>query len=317
MCYQFSIVVDFQSCHRFSGGRGGLRGSRCHILANPTQFELGPGLVSITSTPTGTGTSRYCRVSLKQYHAVNVEVGLPLNVIDGGTGGTVQGAWSGKIQNNGGGGFAGSVGPQSAAASSRMVQSATDSGHSNAWCNSINPDTGEPWSLQDCGSGGAGFVIDRNGNLYDWQVTDFITDSLYAQVKWALDLTGQYYGRKQDYNYWNGCSTGGRQGWEMAQKYGDLFDGILAGAPAMYWNRFQTGSLWPPVVVRSLLPGTPPTLTSAKSTAAINAAKAACSEFGDGIVNEPRRCTFDARSLICGIHQRRTALHRRKRTPST
>jgi hypothetical protein len=276
------------------------------VQANIDNFELGPGLVTMTSAipTTGQGANQYCRVSLKQYHAVNIEVGLPLNVIDGGTGGTVQGAWSGKIQNNGGGGFAGSVGAQSAAASSRMVQSATDSGHSNAWCNSINPDTGEPWSLQNCGSGGAGFVIDRNGNLYDWQVTDFITDSLYAQVKWALDLTELYYGRKQNYNYWNGCSTGGRQGWEMAQKYGDLFDGILAGAPAMYWNRFQTGSLWPPVVVRSL--GLPvnasgiPTLTSAKSNAAIAAAVAACSEFGDGIVNEPRRCTFDARSLICG-----------------
>lgn len=275
-----------------------------YVLANPDQFELGPGLVTMTSTVSGTAPNHYCRVSLKQYHAVNVEVGLPLNVIDGGTGGTVQGAWSGKIQNNGGGGFAGSVSAQSAAATSRMVQSATDTGHSSAWCNSINPDTGEPWSLPNCGSSGAGFVLDPYNNLYEWQVTDFITDSLYAQVKWALDLTELYYGRKQNYNYWNGCSTGGRQGWEMAQKYGDLFDGILAGSPAMYWNRFQTGSLWPPVVVRSL--GLPvnasgiPTLTSAKSNAAIAAAVAACSEFGDGIINEPRRCTFDARSLICG-----------------
>jgi feruloyl esterase len=269
------------------------------ILANPDAFELGPGVVTITSVPYPTASPTFCRVSIKQYHAINIEVGLPFNALDNGTGG-IQGAWNGKIQNNGGGGFAGSVGAQTGAGgSNKMVQSGTDSGHSSAWCNSINPDTGEPWSLQNCGSGGAGFVIDRNGNLYDWQVTDFITDSLYAQVKWALDLTQLYYGRKQNYNYWNGCSTGGRQGWEMAQKYGDLFDGILAGAPAMYWNRFQTGSLWPPVVVKSLLPGTTPTLSTAKSNAAIAAAVAACSEFADGIVNEPRRCTFDARSLIC------------------
>ena len=85
----------------------------------------------------------------------------------------------------------------------------------------------------------------------------------------------------------------------MAQKYGDLFDGILAGAPAMNWNRFQTAELWPPVVVRSLLPGTTPTLSTAKSNAAIAAAVSACSEYGDGIINEPRRCAFDARTLIC------------------
>jgi hypothetical protein len=273
------------------------------ILANKGSFELGPGLVTMTSTISGTVPNQYCRVSLQQYHAINIEVGLPLNVSDGGTGGA-QGAWNGKIQNNGGGGFAGSVGPQSSAGgSNKMVQSATDTGHSSAWCSAINPDTGLTNSLTNpipCGSGGAGFVLDPKNNLYDWQVTDFITDSLYAQVRWALDLTQLYYGQKQKYNYWNGCSTGGRQGWEMAQKYGDLFDGILAGSPAMYWNRFQTGELWPPVVVRSLLPGTTPTLTPAKSAAAIAAAVTACSEFHDGIINEPRRCNFDARSLICG-----------------
>lgn len=269
-----------------------------YILANPGNFELGPAVLTITSAISGT-TNRYCLVNLKQYHAINIAVGLPLNVLDGGTGG-VQGAWNGKVQNQGGGGFVGSVGSVSGAATSRYVYSSTDSGHGNTWCNATNPDTGLHNSLNNCGSSSAGFVIDPLNNLYPWQVTDFITDSLYAQVRWALDLANLYYGTPAIRNYWNGCSTGGRQGWELAQKYGDLFDGILAGAPAMNWNRFQTAELWPPVVVRSLgLPGTTPTLSTAKSNAAIAAAVAACSEYGDGIINEPRRCNFDARSLIC------------------
>ena len=269
------------------------------ILVNSNSFELGTELLSITSTISGTGSDQYCEVNLKQYHAINIRVGLPLNVMDGGTGG-IQGAWNGKVQNTGGGGFAGSVGGVSSAASNRYVMSSCDSGHSRDWCNEINPDTGEPNSLENCGSSGAGFVLDPYDDLIEWQVTDFITDSIYAQVRWALDIAELYYGRKPDRNYWNSCSTGGRQGFEMAQKYGDLFDGLLVGAPAMNWNRFQTAELWPPVVVRSLeLPGTPPTLSSAKSNAANAAAIAACSEYGDGIINEPRRCNFDARTLIC------------------
>jgi len=260
-----------------------------------------PEILSVTSSivlASGT-TPAYCQVDLRQFRAINIRVGLPLNSLDGGRGG-IQGAWNGKVQNLGGGGFVGSVGAVTGPVASSYVGSSTDTGHSIAWCNAINPDTGKTNSLANCGSSGAGFVLDPDYNLIEWQVTDFITDSLYAQVRWALDLALLYYGRKPDRNYWNGCSTGGRQGWELAQKYGDLFDGFVIGAPAMNWNRFQTAELWPPVVVRSLLPGTIPTLAPAKSSAANAAAIAACSEYGDGIINEPRRCNFDARSLICG-----------------
>jgi hypothetical protein len=268
------------------------------VQANIGNFELGPGLLTISGSITGSGTSRICQVNLTQYHAINIRLGLPINATDGAAYG-IANQWNGKVQHQGGGGFVGSVGSVNGAGTSKYVYSSTDSGHGNTWCNTYNPETGQNNSLNNCGQSGAGFVIDPLNNLIPWQVTDFITDSLYAQVRWALDLTEMYYGRKPDRNYWNGCSTGGRQGWELAQKYGDLFDGIVAGAPAMNWNRFQTAELWPPVVVKSLLPGTTPILSSAKSNAAIAAAVAACSEYGDGIINEPRRCNFNARSLIC------------------
>src|SRR5262245_1521741 len=44
-----------------------------------------------------------------QSEQIKVRVGLPLNSADGGTGG-VEGAWTGKQRDNGGGGYAGSVG---------------------------------------------------------------------------------------------------------------------------------------------------------------------------------------------------------------
>ena len=175
---------------------------------------------------------------------------------------------------------------------SRYVGSSTDTGHSAAWCNA----NGQP----NCGSAGGGFVLDKTNNLIAWQVTDFITDSLHAQTLRALSLAKQYYGMGPARNYWNGCSTGGRQGLEMAQKHGELFDGFLVGAPAMNWNRFQIGEVWPAVAVKDLVG--PAGVSPAKSNAANAAAIAACdADDGvvDGIVSEVRRCHFDATALLC------------------
>jgi feruloyl esterase len=242
-------------------------------------------------TPASGATPSYCQVNFTQSRAISIRVGLPLSAADGGTGG-VQGAWNGKVQNLGGGGYAGNVGSVAGPVTGGYVGSSTDTGHNAAWCNAN--------SQMNCGLAGGGFVLDGESELIRWQVTDFITASLLAQTRWALDLAAMYYGRPAARNYWNGCSTGGRQGFEMAQKYGNLFDGFLLGAPAMNWNRFIIGELWPPVVAKDLLG--PAGLSPAKSSAAAAAAIAACDGHDgvvDGIINEPRRCAFDATALAC------------------
>jgi len=261
---------------------------RKHVIAASSQI-----------VPAAGTAPAYCQVNLTIPEAINIRVGLPLSEADGGSGG-VRGAWNGRVQNLGGGGFAGSVGQVTGPVTAGYVGSSTDTGHSAAWCNAINPKTGVANSLPNCGAGGAGFVLDPDLNLHKSRVVDFITRSLYEQTRWALKLTEAYYRKSAKRNYWVGCSTGGRQGFEMAQKYGHLFDGFLVGAPAMNWNRFQTGEMWPSIAAKDLAgpTGVPP----AKSAAANAAAVAACDANDgvvDGIVNEPRRCTFDANALLC------------------
>ncbi len=51
--------------------------------------------------------------------------------------------------------------------------------------------------------------------------------------------------------YFYGCSTGGRQGHAMAQKYPDLYDGILGMAPAIAWSNYVLGQLWPPMLMHN------------------------------------------------------------------
>ena len=255
---------------------------------------------SVVRPAAGT-TPSYCEVNLTQKPAINVRVGLPLSARDGGTGGAPgRGAWNGKVQNQGGGGYAGNVGGVTGPVSARFVGSSNDTGHSNAWCNAINPETGLPNSQPNCGLAGGGFVLDPDNELLRWQVKDFIQDGIHAQTRWALDISRWYYGAKAERNYWTGCSTGGRQGFEMAQSFGNLFDGFLVGAPAFNWNRFIIAEHWPRAVALHVVG--PGGVSPAKSAAANAAAVAACDAndgVSDGIISEPRRCTFDANALLC------------------
>jgi len=59
----------------------------------------------------------------------------------------------------------------------------------------------------------------------------------------------QYYGVGAHYSFWNGCSTGGRQGLMEAQRYPADFNGVLAGAPAINWDQFMVAQMWPQLVM--------------------------------------------------------------------
>jgi hypothetical protein len=102
------------------------------------------------------------------------------------------------------------------------------------------------------------------------------------------------------YNYWNGCSTGGRQGYLLAQELGNELEGILASAPAMYWTRFQTAQMWGQILMKDLV-GAP--IAAGKLNQATASAVQACdAEDGvtDGVIDDPRTCHWSAAANICG-----------------
>ncbi|KAF2475507.1 putative feruloyl esterase [Lindgomyces ingoldianus] len=68
---------------------------------------------------------------------------------------------------------------------------------------------------------------------------DFVWRSLYTGVVLGKNITSQFYGKdkcKAMKSYYIGCSTGGRQAWKAVQSYPELFDGVIAGAPAIASN---------------------------------------------------------------------------------
>jgi hypothetical protein len=256
-------------CSQLAGEAGGLVGM--------------PGIKSVTSSiiPAAGNNVSYCQVNVLYGESaeqnINVRVGLPLGILDGGTGG-VLGAWNGRTQGIGGGGCSGSLnvaGPVNAG----YVGSGNDTGHVGGSC--------EP-----------GVNADGTYNLQF--INDFIRNGMKQQVLLSKQIAATYYAQRPAYNYWNGCSTGGRQGYVVAQELGRELDGILANAPAIYWTRFQTAQMWGQIVMKDWVGGPIAQAKLAQTTASAVAACDGADGVVDGVIDEPRACTFSAKANICG-----------------
>jgi len=287
-------AVGFGACALIAFGVGGVPSGAaaaapsCASLATDPQSGLtnNPVIKSATSALVTTAANvKYCRVTLvygtTATENITIAVGLPLSTGDGGSGG-IRGAWNGRTQGLGGAGCAGNLVVDSAV-NTGYVGSGTDGGHSGG----------------DCTPG-----VNANGTYNLEFIEDFFRIGIKQQILWSKKIAATYYGIPPVYNYWNGCSTGGRQGYLLAQELGDELDGILASAPAMYWTRFQTAQMWGEMAMFDLAGEAPAGAVSpAKLVAAQKAALAACDGNDgvlDGIIDDPRSCHFDASANICG-----------------
>ena len=83
-----------------------------------------------------------------------------------------------------------------------------------------------------------------SGNV-NWQaLQNFAAVTLDDLPKIGKAVTESFYGTSPKYSYWNGCSTGGRQGMMGAQRYPKNYHGILAMAPVINWNEFLPSEIW-------------------------------------------------------------------------
>jgi feruloyl esterase len=101
-------------------------------------------------------------------------------------------------------------------------------------------------------------------------------------------VINQYYNVGAQYSFWNGCSTGGRQGMSEAQRYPKDFNGILAGAPALNWDQFMVAQMWPQLVME----WNSDYLTPCKENLVVATLQAQCPDQNgqvDGVF-DPRNC---------------------------
>lgn len=165
-------------------------------------------------------------------------------------------------------------------------------------------------SATDHGHGGsvsgrnASFAINPDGSVNTTLWRDFAERSLYEQAVKTQALVRAYYGKAHSYAYFDGFSTGGRQGYKLAQKYPDLYHGILAGAPAFNWTRFITAELYPQIVMQRDMGST---LPAAKANAVNALALRSCggTQASFGFLVDNLTCkydpTSDANALCVGV----------------
>jgi len=234
-----------------------------------------------------------------QTQLIKIRLYLPLSVADGGNGG-VQGNWIGKQMVGASPGSSNNV-----ASWASYSEGTTMNGPTYA----IR--LGYIASSTDTGQGNPPFGVIQTGGLAHTLSLGTIADWTNRATHYGKLLAGTaastYYGSTPTKVYYNGCSGGGNEGMGQLQNYGDEYDGALIAAPAYYWQQFRLADSWPQIVFKKLVQKGDVLPTSAQMTAVNAAATAACDittgadTVADGIVADPRSCTFSAQANVCGV----------------
>ena len=239
------------------------------IRGNPT------AIASATDVPAADGNPAYCDVKGMIAPQTHFEMKLP------------ESTWQGRYLQNGCGGYCGNVPDQSfpscdATLGGDFAMAADDEGHTSSG-----------------GLGGAGlfaFNSHKLRKLYGYQSEQ----SLYVVAR-AIIRT--YYGQEPSRSYYDGCSDGGREAMEMAERYPDDFDGIIAGAPEIIagplnaelqtWNyQVNTGADGNAILTADKLPAL---------HAAVLKFCAGDDGVDDGIIQDPQTCAPKIPRILASV----------------
>ena len=225
----------------------------------------GKGVVRIQaeSIPASEALPAYCRILGTLAPEIAFEVSLPSR-------------WNGRFYMIGNGGLAG----ESLQEPSRTAQrnSALQMGFAFAQTNTGHDARKEP---------GGSFVMSNPQKAIDYAYRAVHLTALTAKA-----ITARYYAKAIARSYWNSCSNGGRQGLIEAQRYPRDFDGLIVNAPWVDQTGYTLGQLWNQKAVSEAK------LTSGKLALLSEKVMGRCDALDglrDGVIDDPRKCDFDAR----------------------
>jgi len=240
------------------------------ILAQNTKPAIGCGdLRSLTNNEVSIATAllvpatadapEHCRVSGQVLPQVAFEVGLPTQ-------------WNGHLYMFGNGAYAGEA--LDSAARRATAARAMRRGYAAA-----QTDTGHSAATEPLGT----FAADRQ------KLLDYAFRSLHVTAEAAKLLVRSYYGGPPTRSYFEGCSTGGRQGLILAQRFPADFDGIVVGAPVLNFSGTMMAYANDVQALRSApIPASKLPLLAEKIYAQCDAKDG----LKDGLIDDPRRCGF-------------------------
>ncbi|MBI1791383.1 MAG: tannase/feruloyl esterase family alpha/beta hydrolase [Acidobacteria bacterium] len=232
--------------------------SPCGDLRGLTGY--GYSVSTAIAMPATAEAPEHCRVSGQILPEVRFEVNLPS-------------AWNRRLYMFGNGGFAGEpfeaqgrVSHRNRALRSGFAVAATDTGHDAS---------AEPLAT---------FAVSRQ------KLLDYAYRAVHVTAETAKQLVRAYYGAPQARAYFDGCSTGGRQGLILAQRFPNDFDGIVVGAPVLDFSSTMISYAW----IAQALAAAP--IPSAKLKILAERVYEQCDGkdgLKDGLIDDPRKCAFE------------------------
>jgi feruloyl esterase len=195
--------------------------------------------------------------------AIGIEIWLPAE------------GWNEKLQVTGNGGMMGNplYGDVAKGLLSGYAVAATDTGHQGS---------------------GAAFSIGHPEKMIDWG-----NRAIHELTVNAKAIVAAHYGAAAKYVYYNGCSTGGRQGWVSAEYYPNDFDGLAIGDPANAMTRLQANNIY---INLALNKDEASFIPQAKWNMIHQAVMNQCDALDgakDGVIENPMACHFNVESLRC------------------
>ena len=209
-------------------------------------------------------------------YAIGFQLALPLE-------------WNGRYLLQGGGGLNGSVRPAFGPVAA-----------------GDNPALARGFAVASHDSGHQGVVFDNSFYADQRAALDFAETSVLTVTQYTRAITARFYGRPAHHSYFTGCSTGGREGMLASQRYPELFDGIIIGAPAMRPGHSNLGIEWSQAMLNRTLPAGeagPAGFDETERSAILNEVLNQCDArdgVNDGMIANVAACRdFDATALLC------------------
>ncbi|HEX4946963.1 MAG TPA: tannase/feruloyl esterase family alpha/beta hydrolase, partial [Blastocatellia bacterium] len=229
----------------------------CADLRSLTNYDF--SIESATLIPATTDAPARCRVKGLIQPEIQFEVNLPTT-------------WNRRFYMFGNGGYAGEnldapnrIGQRVAAIRRGFVVADTNTGHDAAT---------EPLGT---------FAVNRQ------KLLDYAFRSLHTTADAGKRIAETYFGAKPTRSYYEGCSTGGRQGLILAQRFPDDFDGLVIGAPVLNFSGTMIG------YTQTLQALAKAPIPYSKLQLLAEKIYAQCDEkdgLKDGVIDDPRKCQF-------------------------
>ncbi|MEP7353660.1 MAG: tannase/feruloyl esterase family alpha/beta hydrolase [Acidobacteriota bacterium] len=210
----------------------------------------------------------FCRVRVVSKPSsdsnINIEYWLPVGA-----------SWNGNFLGTGNSGFSGAISTSDLVDGVRRhyAVASTDTGHEG---------------------GSASFALNHPEKLID-----FAYRAVHEMTVLGKLVSKGYYESDVRKSYWNGCSAGGRQGLKAVQMYPADFDAVVAGSPGVMWTGRSTQAVWIGQQTHKDAESALPQAKFAVVHAAVLAACDAKDGAKDGIIDDPRKCSFDPATIQC------------------